>query len=195
MLKLIKESRTGPKPNFSDADVYWAMYLMFQGQCLYRKTLVQELEVGEGSVRTILNSLREAGMVDTYQNGSVLTRAGSAFMNALPIEPVDIDLPRLTGGPVTQAVHVRGAADRIRDGWDQRDLGVIAGGNGCTTVVYRDGRLLLPPEWDLDTENPDEASLIRGSLDLRDGDVLVVGSGDTVPVARRAAITVALSIV
>ena len=195
MLRLIRTSKMGPKPNFSDAEVYWAMYLMSRGKRICRKDLAEQLGVGEGTVRTIISILHEADVIDTYQTGNVLSSTGRALMSALPMEPVDVNVPNLSVGPVRQALHVRGAAGNIWDGWVQRDTGIKVGGNGCTTLVDTDGHLIMPPSWDLDTGNPDEATAIRKVLDLREGDVLVIGSGNNVIDARRVAITVALSIV
>jgi hypothetical protein len=80
-------------------------------------------------------------------------------------------------GPCSHAVLVKGAVELIRSGIEQRDAAIKVGARGATTLVYRGGRFQMPG---VDMEVPEEirVRLLEG-LDVEDGDVIIVGAGDT----------------
>ena len=82
----------------------------------------------------------------------------------------------------------------IDKGVEQRDSGLKGGGDGCTTIVCRDGRLILPPDWNIDEKSPDMASRIR-SYGIAEGDIELIGGSNTgVREAANAANTAVLEL-
>ena len=51
-------------------------------------------------------------------------------------------------------------------------------GDGYTTILCRDGKLILPPNWDVDENRPVLASQIR-SHNIEDGDIVLIGGSNT----------------
>jgi hypothetical protein len=100
----------------------------------------------------------------------------------------------LVVGDFDVAVLVRGRAERVKDGLRQRDEAVKAGAAGATTLVFRGGRLLMPPETDLDTGYPQLARQVRAAFELREGDVIVIGSAGDLRAAEDGALAAAVDL-
>ena len=96
-------------------------------------------------------------------------------------------------GKFQQAVLVLGGADKVVNGMEQRDIGIKVGGEGCTTIVIRDGNLMIPPDWNLDEKDPEVAYKIRKETGITQSDALIIGGGDTHVSAVEAAVSAALN--
>ena len=176
-MKIIDEPQFGPMFRFNDANVYWALHILSDGRRMGRKRLAEEVGVGEL----------------IKQTGITITKAGQAFLAQLPIRPVDVFIEGSVVGKFQQAVLVLGAADKVNNGMEQRDIGIKVGGEGCTTIVIRDGNLLIPPDWNLDEKNPEMAYNIRKETGITQSDALIIGGGDTKTSAVEAAVSAALN--
>ena len=193
-MKIIDAPQFGPMFRFNDANVYWTMYLLSDGKRIGRKRLADEVGIGEGSMRRILDTLQEWDYISIKQTGIIITKAGLSFLDQIPIQPVDIFLDGSVIGTCQQGVIVKGVADKVNNGMEQRDAGIKVGAAGCTTIVYRDGKLCIPPDWDLDVERPEVAKKIRDEYSMKDTDALIIGGGTTKQSAIVAAVSAALEL-
>jgi hypothetical protein len=195
MMKIMEVPQYGPMFRFSDASIYWALYLLSDGKRVGRKKLAEAVGIGEGSMRRIVDTLKEWNFILVKQTGITITKAGTAFMKQIPVRIVDVQLGDSAVGEFSQGVVVLGVAGKIHNGMQQRDAGIKAGAHGCTTAVIRDGVLMIPPDWNIDKENPDLAYSIRKETGLTQDDVLIVGSGETKPLAVEAALSAAFELI
>lgn len=193
-MKIMSIPDYGPMFRFNDADVYWALHVLSDGRRMGRKRLAELLGIGEGSVRKIVETLRDWEMISVHQTGITITRSGLGFLAELPIKVVDIDLGDAVVGKHQQAVLVYGVGGKIENGMQQRDVGIRVGACGCTTVVMRDDVLLIPPDWNLDEERPDIADRIRSTTDMGPNDAIIVGSGQDIHTAINAALMAAFQL-
>lgn len=193
-MRIINMPQYGPMFRFTDANVYWALYLLSDGKRMGRKKLADAVGVGEGSMRRILDTLREWEMISIKQTGITITRSGLGFLGELPVKIVDIDMGDAVVGEFNQAVLVYGVASKIENGMQQRDAGIKVGAEGCTTVVMRNGVLMIPPDWNVDKERPELARRIRTVTGMTDEDVLIVGSSSNRYAAVVAALTAAFEL-
>ena len=191
-MKIIDEPQVGPMFRFNDANVYWALHLLSDGRRMGRKRLAEEVGVGEGSMRRIIDTLKEWEFILIKQTGITITKAGQSFLNQIPIRPVDLNLKDSVMGEFQQAVLVLGVADKVNNGMEQRDEGIKVGATGCTTVVLRDGVLSIPPDWNLDENDPANAMKIRKEIGMTQNDIIIIGGGNTQSVAVEAAVSAAL---
>lgn len=180
---------------FNDANIYWALYVLSDGRRMGRKNLSEEVGIGEGSMRRIIETLKEWNMISIKQTGITITKAGQTFLSQIPIRVVNVDLGDSVVGSHSQGIVVLGRANKIDNGMQQRDEGIRVGADGCTTVLIRDGSLMIPPDWNMDERSPELASLIRNETHLTEKDVLIVGSGSTRQVAIEAALNAAFAII
>ena len=70
-MKIIDEPQFGPMFRFNDANVYWSLYVLSGGRCMGRKRLASEVGVGEGSMRRIIDTLKEWDFILIKQTGEI----------------------------------------------------------------------------------------------------------------------------
>jgi hypothetical protein len=157
--------------------------------------LSKHIGIGEGSTRMIVECMKDIGLVEVYQTGVTLSECGTAVVNKLPIIPVDIKLDGLAIGRCQEAVVVKGVSEKVGTGQEQRDIGVRAGALGCTTIVFRNGNLMVPPDWDLDKRSHVVAKNIRDLGCMEKDDILIIGSSDVQHDAMVAAVSAAISLI
>ena len=191
-MKIIDEPQFGPMFRFNDANVYWSLHLLSDGRRMGRKRLADEVGVGEGSMRRIIDTLKEWDFINIKQTGITITKAGISFLEQLPLRPVNIFVEGSVAGACQQGVLVLGGADKVVNGMEQRDAGIKVGADGCTTIVIRDGVLMIPPDWNMDEKTPELAYKIRKKIGMTQSDALIIGGGETQALATEAAITAAL---
>jgi predicted transcriptional regulator len=194
-MKIIEVPQFGPMFRFSDASIYWALYTLSDGKRLGRKKLAETVGIGEGSMRRIIDTLKEWNFILVKQTGITITKAGQTFLNKIPIRVISIDLGDSTIGAHSQSVLVMGVGDKVHNGMQQRDAGIKVGATGCTTVVIRDGVLMIPPDWNLDEKDPELAYKIRKETGITKDDAIIVGSADTKMLAIEAAINAAFEMI
>ena len=192
-MKIIESPQYGPMFSFTDANVYWALHILSSGKRMGRKRLADEIGVGEGSMRRILETLREWEMIQIKQSGITITRSGLGFLSEIPLKVIDVDLGDSIVGDYSQSVLVFNVADKIQNGMQQRDAGIRVGATGCTTLVIRDGNLIIPPDWNMDVERPEIAKNVRAT-GITDKDAIIVGSGNDQRTAMMAALTAAFEL-
>ena len=149
-MKIINEPRYGPMFRFSDADVYWVLHLLSDGRRIGRKRLAEEVGIGEGSMRRIIESLRDKDLINIKQTGITITKAGLILLEQIPIRVIDLEVGDSAAGDFTQSLMVLGVAEKVQNGMQQRDAGIKVGATSCTTIVIRNGVLTIPPDWDMD---------------------------------------------
>ena len=151
--------------------------------------------VGEGSMRRILEKFRDWNFVSIKQTGISITKAGLNFLDQLPIRLIDVDLGDSVKGDFSQGVIVYGVSSKIVNGMQQRDAGIKAGAEGCTTLVIREGKLMIPPDWNMDEQTPELAYKIRKDSGITPDDAIIVGSGSSKIVAIEAALNAAFELI
>ncbi|MBI0584122.1 MAG: DUF4443 domain-containing protein [Methanomassiliicoccus sp.] len=193
-MKLIDRPKYGPLFRFGDYHVYKALSVLSDGRRKGRKQVADRIGVGEGSMRTILDHLREEGLVDIKQTGIKISKKGQEFIGQFPLQVYVLDAPDITLGQCSVAVQVKGAASRIGSGMEQRDQAIKAGADGATTIVVKGEKLTVPVDYDLDTDRPEIAGAIRRLFDLTDGDVIIIGTSADLQQAEEGALAAALAL-
>jgi hypothetical protein len=194
-MKIIDEPQFGPMFRFNDANVYWALYLLSDGKRIGRKRLSEEIGIGEGSMRRIIETLKEWEFITIKQTGITITKAGQAFLDQVPIRPVEVFMPSSVIGSCQQGILVLGGACKINKGMEQRDVGIRMGAIGCTTLVNRDGALMIPPDWNLDVNNLALVQKIRRETNMTADDALIVDGSESKLRSIEAAVSAALELV
>jgi DNA-binding PadR family transcriptional regulator len=193
-MKFLDLPKYGPVHRFADYHVYRTLLLLSDGRRRGRKSLAEAVDVGEGSMRTILEFLRDKGYIDVKQTGIKISHKGQEFLRKIPIhmerlEPSDISISERN-----VAVLVRSRAERIALGIEQRDAAIKAGAEGATTIVMKAGRMLVPPDYSLDKEKPDIAKGLRKLLSPAEGDVVIIGSAGEYGLAEDGALAAAFAL-
>ncbi len=189
-------------PVFRPYHVAVALIMIGRQQPLGRYEMCQNMSIGEGSVRTLLKRLTEAGLITAEgRQGQRLTKKGKDLFDSLLRDiPIGLflDLGDLTVYKYDYANLVRDRARKVMDGVRQRDEAIIQGGRdraGATTLVMRDGMLVMPPDdFNILLSNEQETVLIMESLRPVDGDVVVIGSSDDANLAREVSMAAVMTL-
>ena len=172
-----------------------AILLIGERQPLGRYDLTDSMTIGEGSVRTLLKRLTKEGYITAEQHhGQSLTKKGQGLFEDIKQDipfGLFVDIGNLAIYQYSFANLIKGKGNRVKDGVLQRDEALICAGYGragATTLVMRNGLLVMPPD-DTNTllENERESILLLDSLRPEEGDAIVIGSSIDSNMAREVA--------
>jgi DNA-binding PadR family transcriptional regulator len=172
--KLVSKIAPGRSPDFTKAHILYT-FIILKGQRMGRKQLSEELHLGEGTIRTMLNRLQDEEFIEISRSGVSLSRNGKEYLN----EVMDIfmwkSLPNseITVDELNWAVLIRGASHRIRYGVEQRDQALFHGASGATTMIYQDDAWFLPG---VKEEIEDRILKSLDDFNPRENDVAVIGT-------------------
>ena len=183
----------GRTPAFLEAHVLKALELIGAGS-IGRGQLAKELRLGEGTIRTLVGRLKGLGLLSTSRGGMTLTESGREILSGFHELLMSTDVPEttMTVDSRNHAVLVYGAAKVVRKGIEQRDVALMAGAKGATTLVREAGRLLMPGMED--PTDPTVIEYIEEAMNPANGDVVIIGSSDDAFLAEIGAKSAALKL-
>jgi hypothetical protein len=182
----------GPIPKFNDYHLWKTLYYLDDVEAIGRKKLSAMLDIGEGSTRTIISLLQNHGIISINKSGIILTNVGLDLKKKTRMDLAPVALPELTIGDYNFAARIPKMARSVSYGCEERDAAIEAGATGATTLVYLNGKLMFPgSEYHLD---PTMETEIKSVFNLRNEDVVVIGTGKTVQSAEIGAVVAGLHI-
>ncbi|MEM2890225.1 MAG: DUF4443 domain-containing protein [Candidatus Hadarchaeum sp.] len=174
----------GPLPRFSQIHVQLTLELISKHKRIGRKQLTRKLGIGEGSTRTILDHLKNEGLITSSKGGHSLTEKGKTLLRE-PQPFVPVEAGDLAVGKVNVATVVRGAANRVKLGIEQRDEAIKVGANGATVLVFKGGKLRILGGF-VGIKKEVSEKIIK-TLHLNEGDVVIIGAGKDLLTAEAGA--------
>jgi hypothetical protein len=196
--ELSSEKTPGPSPSFSPVHVVKALEVISEGP-IGRNRLSDELLLGEGATRTLIERLKTRDLITVDRAGCKLSRKGKEVWKALhAVFPRKIALEGsgLTLARFNVAVLVRGRSDRVKMGIEQRDASLLSGAKGATTLLLKDGELTVPPsQWKIAEDFPEIHRELVDMLKPSENDVIVIGSADSLKKAEYGAWGAALTLI
>ena len=176
--------------SFDEAHVFKTLQLMNKHGRISRILLTEELNLGEGSIKTLVKHLKMQDLVETSKAGMWMTDKGFRLYSKLAEAiPKDIDIPQcsIALGKFNHVVLIKGLESEIGSGIEQRDSAIKMGATGATTLLYREGRLFMPGKnQDSLRSDPDVRKLILNVLEPENNDVIIIGSAEKKKVAELA---------
>jgi predicted transcriptional regulator len=171
----------GRFPSFAEAHVLKALEEINLEKSVGRLKLSKDLHLGEGETRTLVKHLKNEGLIDVSKSGISLSANGRRFLSRLRTllsEQVEVQSTPLTVGPFNVAVQVKGMKDSVKNGVEERDAAMVAGAKGATTLIFTNNKLTMPgTDEDLSKSDPHILTSLS-KLSLKEGDVIIIGSGD-----------------
>lgn len=184
--------------SFDMAHVFKTMQMMETGK-MSRSKLVQEMGLGEGSIKTLVKHLKMNGLIENSNAGMWLTGKGrTVYMKLCAVIPSETDIPKcsIVLGRFNHAILIRGFAYSVRTGIEQRDIAIKNGSIGATTLTFRDRKLTMPNKsQDALRKEPKIYNLIMSHLKPEDEDVIIITSADDKKTAEMSAKSTALQII
>ena len=168
--------------SFDITHVFKALQLIETRGHTSRNTLSKELNLGEGSVKTLVKHLIMENMIETSNAGTKMTEKGKKFyVELLSSIPAECEIPKcsIALGKFNYAILLKQLDVAIKLGIEQRDAAIRAGGVGATTLLFRKGKFVIPiTNMDSLKKEPQVRRLLIKELSPEDGDVVIIASSD-----------------
>jgi predicted transcriptional regulator len=182
----------GPIPKFNDYHLWKALYYLDDKEAIGRKKLSSLLDIGEGSTRTIISLLQNHGIISINKSGIILTTTGMDLKKKTRMDLAPISIKELTIGEYNFAVRIPRLAHQVSYGCEERDAAIEAGATGATTLIYVNGALIFPgSEYRVDPTIENE---IKSVFNLKNEDVIVIGTGQNIQLAEVGAVVAGIKI-
>lgn len=177
----------GIKPNFTPLDVLRAFFIIDKN--VSRQVLVKKMEIGEGTVRSILNILKQKQMITSTQKGHTLTDKGEGLLNEITHH---ITVPKEVKTNFyknkKQAALVVMTQKPVKVSTDLRDIGVRRGASSAMVLNYSSGKLLAKGLEECDFRG------LEKLFDYKQNNTLVIAFADKLSEAMNSALAIALEI-
>ncbi|MEM4391713.1 MAG: DUF4443 domain-containing protein [Candidatus Nitrosotenuis sp.] len=184
-----------PRPlTFDIEHIFKTMQLFKTEKYVSRATLCRELQLGEGSVKTIISHMKKSGYASSIKSGTFLLEKGHRLIDQISQHlPAEIKFNETKYLPLfNHAILLRNGVNYVVDGMQQRDFAIRKGAQTALTVLYQKSQFLLAIK-----EKPyliDDEKLEKNLTKLRpeDDDALIITSANSEIVAEMAAKSSAL---
>jgi len=182
----------GPIPKFNDYHLWKALYYLDDEESIGRKKLSSLLDIGEGSTRTIISLLQSHGIISINKSGIILTGTGVDLKKKTRMDLAPISVKELTIGDYNFAARIPRMAHMVSFGCEERDAAIEAGATGATTLIYVNNKLMFPgSEYHVD---PTIETEIKSVYNLKNDDVIIIGTGKTIQSAEVGAVVAGIHI-
>jgi len=196
---LLEEKAPGPYLSFSIFHLIKALEIIAKEGPIGRGKLSEELRTGEGAIRTLVERLRNAGLIMVSRQGCLLTEKGEKIWSEMQLlfpQKVRLKPNELALAACNVAIRVSGCGDKVKSGLEQRDAALLAGAKGAMTLFFRKKKLVLPAiSEDVAKDFPATFTQITKQLLLEENDVIVIGSADAWDKAEYGALAAAWSLI
>jgi len=184
------EKAPGPSTTFSVAHIFHALELVAE-KPIGRNKLAEKLDVGEGAVRTIINHLKDAGLINTSKAGCTLSAKGlSAWKKFEELFPKrgEIEKTELTTAERNYAFLVKNTGHKVKSGIEQRDAAIVAGAKRAVVIVSKGGHLIIESVSNgIEKDFPKATNQILKVIQPEDNDVIVIAGAYDLQKAKHAA--------
>jgi len=191
--KISSEKAPGPSPSFSLFHMVQAIEFIAEGT-IGRNKLAENLNVGDGAIRTIVERLKNAGLITVSRTGCTLTNKGVKLWKGYKsaMKKIEIRKSELALAEYSSAILIKNSGDKIGSGVEQRDAAVKAGAKGATTIIFKKGRLTIPSvSNNMTNDFPMAANQIIRLLKPEENDAIVIGSGNSLSEAEHGVLAAA----
>ena len=122
-----------------------------------------------------------------------LTLKGKNILSSVSRLIIGFAFPKtsLTVADHNFAVVVKDGSNKVRYGVEQRDAAIMAGAKGASTLVMKDNLILMPG---VDSEVDSDSLEALKALNLKNGDVVIIGSAGSFLLAEIGAYSAGLDL-
>ena len=178
----------GNIPNFTKIDVL-RCFLRFSKN-IGRQELAKELELGEGTIRTILEILKSKRLLDSTKKGHFLSRHGSETLNQLydcVSIPKNITAQSIYPHSTKIGVLVRNVV-KLKEIYKLRDTALKHGADGAIILKF-EGRLYAP-----ESDYEQDYGELEKYFDFKNNDVLIIAFSDEKRNSENGALAIAVEL-
>ena len=167
--------------SFDSVHVFKLLQLIERKRHVSRNLLCQELALGEGSIKTLVKHLKTKGLIQSTKRGTTMTEKGRKITSEiLLLIPRETTIPKcsIALGKFNYAVLVKGFSFAVKLGIEQRDEAIRIGALGATTLLFNDGKFIMPSETNYDSLKSESHiyRLLIDKLNPEQDDIIIIGS-------------------
>ena len=168
--------------SFDMAHIFKALQLIETRGHISRVLLCEELNLREGSIKTLVKHLKMKGMIETSNAGTKMSNKGKKFFEELQSSiPKECTIPKcsIALGKFNYAILLKQLSFAVKSGIEQRDAAIRMGAIGATTLLFRNGMFMMPAThyYSLKKELQVQKLLIE-KLNPEVDDLIIIGSDD-----------------
>ena len=182
--------------SYDRVHVFRALQLMNEYGRISRVWLMDELKLGEGSIKTLVKHLKLNELVETSNPGMWLTRKGESLYKKLEStipKEIALDKCSLGLGDYNHAILIKELGNDIGTGIEQRDAAIKMGAMGATTLIYQGNKFLMADRsQDSLRRDPKLRAELLEKLNPKENDVIIIASSNNKRNANLAAKNAAL---
>jgi hypothetical protein len=171
--------------SYDMAHIFKTLQLMHEKGHISRELLCNELNLGEGSIKTLIKHLKMQDMIQTSNTGTRLSDKGADLYTHLHASlPAECEIPKcsIALGKYNYGILLEHLAYTIKSGIEQRDAAVKMGALGATTLLFIDGKFVIPMTgYDSLKDEKRIYELLVKELMPKASDVLIIGSDESDP--------------
>ena len=166
-----------PKPKLKEEELH-ILITLYIFHRLGRKQLSKLLEIGEGKTRSILDSLKKLGYVETTRGGNKLSNLGKQTIERLLFNLKIKSIHLLPANEICKdciASMYRIECHKLGNIVEIRDEAVRKGAIGALIIKVKNGKYLLPPDiGELSKYYPKIEETIKHIIKPKEGEVLII---------------------
>lgn len=173
----------GNIPNFNEIDILRCF--LYIDTNTSRSYLVKKLELGEGTIRTILDILKDNGLTESTNRGHSLSSKGKKLLNQIRNEIILVedleykDYKNLKNKSIVVKNH-----SKISKTTSLRDIAIKNGSEAALILVF-DKKLTIP-----DFDCPEDFSSLEKYHDFKQNDVLILTFATSNKIAEQSALSI-----
>ena len=180
--------KRGAYPEFTIEDAVAVLFLLKSP--VGRKTISELLDLGEGSVRTLLRKLSRQGLIESSQRGHVLSENGKELVERLSKSFSEVHAVGKVEGFPAYALVVKKPPEF--KSIELRDEAIRFFAKGAMILVVKNGEVVFPEDGRPLRDTMPELAERLSSLKLEEGDVVVVTWAESPADAMKSAYHVAV---
>ncbi len=169
--------------SFNSAHVFKTLQLIDREGYVSRLLLINELQLGEGSIKTLIKHLKMEKLIITTNKGTTMSERGRKIyeeMSRFICAETQIPRSSISVSVFNYAVLLKFVKYAIRQGVEQRDAAIKMGAKGATTLVYKDGKFMIPgTKYNALRDEKALEKLLKDKLNPVDDDIIIIGSDDS----------------
>ena len=183
--------------SFSMPHILKSIFHLSNQKYVSRSNFCNEIQLGEGAVKTLIGHMKEEGLVDTIKAGTFLTKKGqktaARFYDAIPAQGF-LKKCNTTKGKFNYVIRIKKEfTSNLGNGMQQRDYAILYGASDSLTLYYNEKEFFFIGDKMkcFDKEEEIRADIIN-RLNPKNGDVIIITSSDDKFVAEISAINTAI---
>ena len=178
----------GNKPNYSKLDILRCFLRL--NESTSRQQLAKNLELGEGTIRTILDTLKSRNLLGSTRKGHFLNEKGKKILSQLISSvsaPKRLAIRNIYPKFKKIGIRIRNSR-KISKVYNLRDIAVKNGADGAVILEFKDGLHIL------ESEKNQRFKEIEMMFDFGNYDILIIGFSDNISNAENGALAIAVEL-